>query len=58
MSEDIIFGLRYWDTGVPEIEGFHIAEELDSKNTVTIKPNDYEKLNGIQFERQEVYVRK
>ena len=28
MSEDIIFGLRYWDTGVPEIEGFHIAEEF------------------------------
>ena len=57
-KKEMIFNLRFWDTKPVEEKGLYIAEDLGSKSTISVNPREYERLEGILFENQRIYVRK
>ena len=54
---DVVVNIREWKTGCEEHENFYVGETLD-KNTIAINPDLYEKLEGIRYNRQDLYVLK
>lgn len=55
--KDIIINIRKWENGDPNIEDFYIAEDL-TRNTISINPELYEKLEDVRYKGKDIYVLK